>query len=271
MYRTTTIVDPASRVIAVAAGVFGFIALVLAIVGTATPSWYYINISGNTQYYNFFTQCVGSLVNDTSQCVDMQRNTNLGLITQHAGALAVVGLIFLGCGTIIAFAMACMQFSGILSLISPILLFLASLFMLASLAEGSRVTLYNSYSANLFQTAHLLTFFSMGLAAFAAGEYFLNQGLSAVLGAIGSRGIQDIFSGFTSQITTLVQDGQTALNGVVSNLTQIVSGVLDASKTTLGTITRSIDGSWFECIELTRINNQRFTWNNHRWSLKKVG
>jgi len=62
------------------------------------------------------------------------------------------------------------------------------------------------------------------------GEHFFNQGLSAVLGAIGSRGIADIFSGLTSQIAAVVSAGQIALNGVVSNLTQVVSGVLDASK-----------------------------------------
>jgi hypothetical protein len=47
---------------------------------------------------------------------------------------------------------------------------LASLFILAALAEGSRVTMYNSYSAILVQTGHLLTIFSMGVIAFASGR-----------------------------------------------------------------------------------------------------
>jgi hypothetical protein len=42
--------------------------------------------------------------------------------------------------------------------------------MVAALAEGSRVTTYNSYSANLVQTGHLLTIFSMGLIAFVSGR-----------------------------------------------------------------------------------------------------
>jgi len=62
------------------------------------------------------------------------------------------------------------------------------------------------------------------------GSHFLDQGLSAVLGAIGSRGFGDIFAGLSAQIAQIVETGQNALNGLVGNLSSVVSGVLDASK-----------------------------------------
>ena len=163
--------DPLSRVVVLTAGLFTIPALTLSIVGTATYSWYYDqDSSGNTLYYNFFTECTGNLLNGSSNCFDMQRNTGLGLGTQNAGALLVVALCFLGLGMLITLAMNFIQLTGILAFIAPIVLFLAALFMVGALAEGSRVTLYNSYSANLVETGHLLTIFSMGLIAFASGR-----------------------------------------------------------------------------------------------------
>ena len=163
--------DPLSRVLIMIAGIFTIIALTLSIVGTATTSWYYNQDGiGNTRSYNFFTYCTGNLLNTTSDCNDMPRQTVLGLGTQQAGALLVVALCLLGLGMLITLAMNYVQLTGILAFISPILLFLAALFMLASLATGSRVTTYNSYSANLVETGHLLTIFAMGLMGFASGR-----------------------------------------------------------------------------------------------------
>jgi len=65
------------------------------------------------------------------------------------------------------------------------------------------------------------------------GQHFVNQGLSAVLGGLGSlggRGIGDIFSNLSAQIAALVNAGQSALSGIVGNITSIATGVLDASK-----------------------------------------
>jgi hypothetical protein len=163
--------DPLSRVVVLTAGLFTIPALTLSIVGTATYSWYYDqDSSGNTLNYNFFTECTGNVLNGSSNCFDMQRNTGLGLGTQHAAALLVVALCLLGLGMLITLAMNFIQLTGILAFIAPIILFLAALFMVGALAEGSRVTLYNSYSANLVETGHLLTIFSMGLIAFAGGR-----------------------------------------------------------------------------------------------------
>jgi len=85
-------------------------------------------------------------------------------------------------------------------------------------AEFSLAAIFNQF---LEQIAPAIT----GL-----GEHFLNQGLSAVLGAIGGRAFADIFAGLSAQIAAVVSAGQSALSGVVSNLTSVVSGVLDASK-----------------------------------------
>ena len=164
-------IDPLSRVLIFTGGVFTIAALTLSIVGTATYSWYFDQDStGVTSYYNFFTLCQGQVLNQSSNCYDMPRNTLLGIGTQHAAGLLVVALCLLGLGMLITLSMNCLQLTGILAFIPPILLFLAALFMVGALAEGSRVTLFNSYSANLVETGHLLTIFSMGLVAFASGR-----------------------------------------------------------------------------------------------------
>lgn len=170
--RTSLIaMDPLSRVLILTAGLFTIVALTLTIVGTATYSWFYTqDTTGTTFYYNFFTYCRGNVLNESANCYDMPRNTELGLGAQHAAGLLVVGICLLGLGMLITVSMNCIQLPGLLAFIAPILLFLASLFILAALAEGSRVTTYNSYSANLVETGHLLTIFSMGLVGFAGGR-----------------------------------------------------------------------------------------------------
>ncbi|CAF0940521.1 unnamed protein product [Didymodactylos carnosus] len=62
------------------------------------------------------------------------------------------------------------------------------------------------------------------------GQHFLDQGLSAVLGAIGGRGFSDIWTGLSQQFSSILSAGQQAISNVVDNITGVVSGVLDASK-----------------------------------------
>jgi len=63
------------------------------------------------------------------------------------------------------------------------------------------------------------------------GQHFLNQGLSAVLGAIGGgRIFGDLLSGLSAQISGLVSTAQNALTGIVGNITSLAGQVLDASK-----------------------------------------
>ncbi|CAF3971279.1 unnamed protein product [Rotaria sp. Silwood1] len=59
------------------------------------------------------------------------------------------------------------------------------------------------------------------------GQHFLNQGLSAVLGAIGGA---RFIGGLTEQFQNVVAIAQGAVQGVVGNLSQIGAQILDASK-----------------------------------------
>jgi len=62
------------------------------------------------------------------------------------------------------------------------------------------------------------------------GTHFLNQGLSAVLGGLGGRGIGDIFAGLSAQISGVVSQAQSALAGILGNLQEVAVGVLDSAK-----------------------------------------
>ncbi len=166
--------DAFSRILIILASFFSIAALTLSIVGLATNSWYYYQDSnGNTNYYNLFTQCNGTVKNGSSVCTDISRGTDFGVGTLYAAAFLVVAICLLGCGMLVTLLMNFVQLTGLLVFIAPILLFIAALFMVATFAEGSRVAMFNSYSANLVQTAHVLTIFSMGIIAFAGGRLHL--------------------------------------------------------------------------------------------------
>jgi len=65
------------------------------------------------------------------------------------------------------------------------------------------------------------------------GSHLVNQGLSAVLGAVGGmggRGFADLLSSITSQFSGLVSGVQGALGGIMTNVQGIVGNVIDASK-----------------------------------------
>jgi hypothetical protein len=66
------------------------------------------------------------------------------------------------------------------------------------------------------------------------GQHFLNQGLAAVLGGLGSlggaRAIGDLFATLSQQIGAAVTAAQGALTGVVDQLVSLGSNILDASK-----------------------------------------
>jgi len=65
------------------------------------------------------------------------------------------------------------------------------------------------------------------------GQHFVNQGLSAVLGAVGGmggRGFGDLLSSITSQFSGIVSNVQNVLGGIMTNVQGIVGNVIDASK-----------------------------------------
>lgn len=163
--------DVFSRILIISASFFSIAALTLSIVGFTTQSWYYYQDSnGDTLNYNLLTQCIGNVKNGSSICTDISRTTDFGVGTLYAAAFLVVAICLLGCGMFVILIMNCIQFTGLLAFIAPILLFLAALFMVATFAEGSRVAFFNSYSAILVQTSHVLTIFSMVIIAFVGGR-----------------------------------------------------------------------------------------------------
>ena len=163
--------DPLSRSMIFTSALVSIVALTLTIVGTATYSWYYNQDSnGIILSYNLFTLCTGSILNGSSNCIDMPRGTLLGLGTQQAAGLLIVGICLLGISMLIVLGMNVILLTGTLALIAPTVHFLAALFIMAGLAQGSRVTIYNSYSSYLVETGYLLTILSMGLIGFASGR-----------------------------------------------------------------------------------------------------
>lgn len=163
--------DTFSRILILLASFFTIAALALCIVGITTFFWFSSkDANGNTVNYNLFTICNGNSRNGSSNCGEIARNTDFGHITRNASALLVVGICLLGCGMIIILAMNFVRFTGVLVFIAPLLLFLASLFILACLAEAARVTMFNSYSSYLVETGHMATIFALGLIAFASGR-----------------------------------------------------------------------------------------------------
>lgn len=182
--------DRVSQTIAFAAVAFGTIALILTCVGIGTPSWQttYVPLT-STSYYaaartNFFYSCTFNTSGALNNCTNRDSTlyaypgysstnawmTDYNSRMQNAGALCIVGIIFLFLGTIATLIMALDYLPVWVNIVPPALLFLACLFMLAGMAEGSRYLIYNDYSANLYQTGHLLTMFTLFLSAFGAGR-----------------------------------------------------------------------------------------------------
>jgi len=92
---------------------------------------------------------------------------------------------------------------------------------LTSIIGGGRIEIGTIFNEFLASIQHAVT----GL-----GQHFLNQGLSAVLGSLGGRGIGDIFAGLSQQISSVVSQAQGALSGILGNLQGIAAEVIDSAK-----------------------------------------
>lgn len=182
--------DNVSQTIAFVAVVFGTIAVVLTCVGIGTPSWQttYAPLNGTTYFVaartNFFYSCTYSSNGTLNNCTNRDNTlygypgyssnhawmSDYNARIQNAAALCIVGIVLLFFGTIATLIMALDYLPVWVNILPPALLFLACLFMLVGMAEGSRYLIYNDYSANLYQTGHLLTMLTLFLSAFAAGR-----------------------------------------------------------------------------------------------------
>lgn len=166
-----TSIDRASRFIIFSGCFFSLVGLTLAIVGCATVSWFRSEqTDGSFTSYNLFTNCSGNSKTSSSYCADLDRQTTFGQSTQTAAAFLVVSICLLGCAVFITIAMHFVLTMKILLFVGPICLFLATLFLLATFAEASRVMMFTSYSAHLVQTAHMASIFALALLSFVCGR-----------------------------------------------------------------------------------------------------
>ena len=182
-------IDSLNRKITFIAVGIGVVALILVCVGIGTPKWESTyTVTGNGSYAlastaNFFYACLytnGTFNNCTTRSSNLTNypgyssalpwEVDYNLRMQNAGGLCIVGILFLAFAIIMTVVMALVPLATLLNLISPILFFLACLFMLAGMAEGSRYLLYNDYSANLYQAGHLFTILAFGISTLAAGR-----------------------------------------------------------------------------------------------------
>lgn len=177
-----------SRMIAFIAVTFGFVALLLACIGVGTPNWevYYYGTSyiqtdqqaTKKGSANFFYACSFASNGSLENCYQRSDNlsnyqvvsTDMNSRLQRAAGLSIVGIVFILFGSLATLVIALRKLPMWVNLLAPALFFVAGLFMLASLAEGARVLHYNGYSANLYETAHLLVIFALLLSGLASGR-----------------------------------------------------------------------------------------------------
>jgi uncharacterized membrane protein len=175
--------DQKSQHIAYSAVAFGLAALVFVCVGIGTPRWYSTyELTGTGGYVktnsaNFFYTCSVNQNGTTNNCTNRggtlflypgYSTANLWMTDyyqrmQNAGGLCIVGIIFLFIGTLTTLIMAQVYFKEWITYVPPTMLFLATLFMVAGKAEGSRYLQYNDYSS-------FLTALTLFISAFAAGR-----------------------------------------------------------------------------------------------------
>lgn len=175
--------------------IFASISLVLLCVGIGTSSWHIgYNTAGTTiQWYtNYFYTCyavngscwsnqylVSSIVDYYAQPITESKGVSTDYYTRlrNAAALGTIGLIFVFFGLIaIIFLLIPSRrlkaFNGRLNLIAAFLLAIGALFQRAALSEGQHQLTLNGYSANLYDTGHALTIFTVAICAFVAGRIY---------------------------------------------------------------------------------------------------
>ena len=172
----------------------GAVAFLLTAVGIGTANWQ--TTEGQTSdgksftnsTANFFYACTLDTNGEVINCGQRSQNMTIEQYYSIRGAsesprdwnrhlnaaagLCIIGIILVFSGTLATSLMLAGQSLPWIHPVAPAMLFSACLFMLAGLAEGSRVLQYNGSSASLYQTGHLLTIFSFLCSAFAGGRLF---------------------------------------------------------------------------------------------------
>jgi hypothetical protein len=188
----------------------------------------------------FFACIAGSMASD-ARAIDLQNIIGQGQVVVQAllGNLQqqILGLVQQAVGQLSSLlgSLGRFDFNAILNQLTsqfkPLLEQLAGQALgsilggLQGILGGSRVDIPAILSGFLQQIQGALT---------GIGQHFLNEGLAAVLGGLGSlggRGIfDDIWTTLQGHINTAVTTTQTLLGGALGNLSALGSTLLDASK-----------------------------------------
>jgi len=175
-------VDPRDiKLPAYIAVVLSLIAIILACIGIGTPSWQivYSNPPNNTSpsiTTSFYYMCYAF----NSSCISLP-STESFIHSRQAAGLAIVGILFLMFGTVATYSIAIRSFDDSSNIkdyrhrdlqivLGPLCLFIGTITMLAALSEGTRTIIYNGYSANLYQTAYIISIFALLGSAYASGR-----------------------------------------------------------------------------------------------------
>ena len=171
-------------------GIFSLSALVLAAVGIGTPNWQVTEATINGETFivrtaNFFYACRLNTNGVADNCISRSADQNIQRYypidarwnqtewiryLDSAAGLSIIGIIFLYFGACASLFMLIPNRFLWISIFSPIFLFFACLFMFAGMASGANILYYNGYSANLYQTSHLLTIFSFLISCIVSGR-----------------------------------------------------------------------------------------------------
>jgi hypothetical protein len=184
-----------NQILVILSVIFGAIALTLASIGIGTSNWQVTTLTKTTgetiavSAANFFYACRYDIAGEIINCADRDNNNNdniagyfaiIGIGNQSnynfhlniAAGFSILGIVFIFFGTIATIFMFIGDRAEWIFPVAPSLFFVACLAMLTGLAEGSRVLLYNGYSANLYETAHVLTIFSFLISSLVGGRLF---------------------------------------------------------------------------------------------------
>lgn len=182
-----------NQLLIIAAVLIGAVALILACVGIGTPNWqvdYKNTTSGELHIVrtaNFFYACRLNLAGEIVACGERSSNSNIALYysinatgnetvwnwhLNTAAGLSIIGIIQTFFAIIATMFMLFGDRAEWIYIVAPCFHFLACLFLLGGIAEGSRVLLSNGLSAHLFESAHGLTMFCFLICCIAAGRLF---------------------------------------------------------------------------------------------------
>jgi hypothetical protein len=187
----------------------------------------------------FFACIAGSMANPATSSLQQLIQQGQGILQTIVGQLqqTLMGVAQQALGqlsSLVASIGGRFDLGGIMSIVQSLIS--GNLSGLLSQLAGGITTLIGSAGRASFDIGAIFTQFldSILPAVTGLGEHFLNQGLAAVLGGLGSltgsRAFADIFASISEQFGQAITAAQGALTGALAGLTTLGSSILDASK-----------------------------------------